>query len=409
VNAWSKRNKLSHDEKGLRDHGVPVHGRPSISSRSSPDTGQSRSPTVAVGPHFGARSKTLATLLYVVGALATMLFVHGRWFQLPEANVGALDRTVLAGGFLVFSLWLFPWHRFGRSVLLIPVSACLALTALAVYFSGGWRSPLAMFYLLVVVFCAGYFSAGVAALCVAVALLVSLSPQLYDPDSARLIEHVMVQAPIYVGLALACRYTLWERTNVQSEHDSEEIRDLKERLWREASVDPLTGLYNRSRFEARFSEEFERSRRKDEQFVVLFLDIDDFKEVNDNHGHRKGDEALRLVAGILQSCSRRIDVVARHGGDEFMVILSGASLPEAHRFFERMRQQVAERSGRTLGLDLRLSAGAVKCPGHATDPAALLDAADEAMYKAKRRGKNRLFAALTLAPADNRWAPATEE
>jgi diguanylate cyclase (GGDEF)-like protein len=133
------------------------------------------------------------------------------------------------------------------------------------------------------------------------------------------------------------------------------------------------------------------------------------KEVNDNHGHRTGDEALRLVAGILQSCSRRIDVVARHGGDEFMVILSGASLPEAHRFFERIRQQVAERSGRTLGLDLRLSAGAVRCPDLATDPTSLLDAADEAMYKAKRRGKNRLFASLSLAPADHRPASATEE
>ena len=139
---------------------------------------------------------------------------------------------------------------------------------------------------------------------------------------------------------------------------------------------------------------------------MLFLDIDDFKEVNDNHGHRTGDEALRLVAGILQSCSRRIDVVARHGGDEFMVILSGASLPEAYRFFERMRRQVVERSSRTLGLDLRLSAGAVQCPDRATDPEALLDAADEAMYKAKRRGKNRLFAALSLAPADH---PSTEE
>jgi diguanylate cyclase (GGDEF)-like protein len=294
-------------------------------------------------------------------------------------------------------------------VLLIPASASLALTALAVYFSGGWRSPLAMFYLLMVVFCAGYFSAGVGALCVAVTLLVSLSPQLYDPDSARLIEHVIVQAPVYVGLALACRHTLWERTNLQLEHESEEVRALKERLWREASVDPLTGLYNRSRFEARFSEEFERARRTGQQFVVLFLDVDDFKEVNDNHGHRTGDEALRLVAGILQSCSRRVDVVARHGGDEFMVILSGGSLPEAHRFFERIRQQVAERSGHTLGLDLRLSAGAVRCPDHATDPGALLDAADEAMYKAKRRGKNRLFAALSLAPADHRQTPATEE
>ena len=409
MSAWLNRNKLSHEDKGLGDHGAPVRGRSSTSSRSSPDTSPSRSLTMTVGPFISTRSKTLATLLYVVGALATMLYVHGRWFQLPEANVEALDRTVLAGGILVLSLWLFPWHRFERSVLLIPVSACLGLTALAVYFSGGWRSSLAMFYLLVVVFCAGYFSAGVAALCVAVTLLVSLSPQLYDPDSARLIEHVIVHAPIYVGLALACRYTLWERTNVQLEHDSEEVRDLKERLWRDASVDPLTGLYNRSRFEARFSEEIERARRTGQQFVMIFLDVDDFKEVNDNHGHRTGDEALRLVAGILQSCSRRIDVVARHGGDEFMVILSGASLPEAHRFFERIRQQVAERSGRTLGLDLRLSAGAVRCPDLATDPTSLLDAADEAMYKAKRRGKNRLFASLPLAPADHRSASATEE
>jgi len=102
-------------------------------------------------------------------------------------------------------------------------------------------------------------------------------------------------------------------------------------------------------------------------------------------------------------------VVARHGGDEFMVILSGASVPEAHRFFDRMRNQVAERSGRTLGLDLRLSAGAVQCPDSSTDPAALLDAADEAMYKAKRRGKNRLFAALSLAPAEHRQTIPAEE
>jgi predicted signal transduction protein with EAL and GGDEF domain len=116
-----------------------------------------------------------------------------------------------------------------------------------------------------------------------------------------------------------------------------------------------------------------------------------------------------LVAQVLQSCSRRIDVVARHGGDEFMVILPGSSLSEAHRFFERMRRQVTERSGRTLGLDLRLSAGAVQCPGYSTDPATLLDAADEAMYRAKRRGKNRMFATLSLAPAEHRRAFRPEE
>jgi diguanylate cyclase (GGDEF)-like protein len=403
MNAWLKRKRLSRDENEHDDHNVPVRAHPSTSSRSSPDSGPSHDITTAVAPLFSTRLKTLATLLYVVGALATILFVHGGWFQLSEVDARALDRTVFAGGVLVVSLWLFPWHRFGRNVLLVPVSACLALTTVAVYFSGGWRSPLSVLYLLVVVFCAGYFSAGVAALCVAVTLLASLGPELYDPDSARLVKHVIVQAPTYIGLMLACRYTLWERTSLQFEHDSEKIEDLKKRLWHEASLDPLTGLYNRSRFETQFNEEFERARRTGEHFTVLFLDVDDFKDVNDNHGHRMGDDALKLIAEVLQSCSRRMDVVARHGGDEFMVILSGASLPEAHRFFERMREKVAERSNRTLGLELRLSAGAVQCPDRSTDPAALLDAADEAMYKAKRRGKNRLFA------AEHRRTPGTEE
>ena len=142
---------------------------------------------------------------------------------------------------------------------------------------------------------------------------------------------------------------------------------------------------------------------------MLFVDVDDFKRVNDNHGHRTGDEALKLIAGILRSCSRRMDVVAHHGGDEFMVMLPGASLPEAHRFFDRMRGQVVERSRSALGLDLRISAGAVQGPGPVEDPAVLLDAADEAMYRAKRHGKNRMFAALSLASVERRRRERSQE
>jgi diguanylate cyclase (GGDEF)-like protein len=395
MNAWPKRDEFPHEENGLHDHQVPLGASPLTSSRSSPDPSRN----LPVDPLFSSRSKTLAALLYMVGALATVSIVHGGW--LPAMDVRALDRTVLAGGIVMLSLWLFPWHRFGRNVLLLPISACLVLTTIAVYFSGGWHSPLSVLYLLVVVFCAGYFSAGVAALCLAVTLLASSSPQLYTPDTAQLFQHLVVQGPTYVGLLFACRYTL------RYEHDSEKIKDLEDRLWHETSFDPLTGLFNRSYFEARFNEEFERAKRKGEQLVVLFLDIDDFKDVNDNHGHRMGDNALKLVAETLQSCSRPIDVVARHGGDEFMVMLSGASLPEAHQFFERMREQVAERSGRKLGLDLRLSAGVVPSLHHSTDPAALLDAVDEAMYKAKRRGKDRLFAALS--PTERHRATRAKE
>ena len=410
MNAWLKRNERSHDENIPDDHTEAGRAyEPSYPSPESPlNSGPSRSRSPAV-VRLDTRLKTVTTLLYAVGALVVLLAVHGGWFRLPDANAEALDRVVITGGVLVWLVWLFPWHRFGRNMSLIPLSAGLALVTLVAYFSGGWHSPFSVFYLFLVVFCAGYFSTGVAALSVAVTLLASLSPQLYDPDTAQLFEHLIVQVPTYFGLALACRYAVRERTHLQFEHDSEQIRDLEERLWHEASLDPLTGLYNRGRFETRFIEEFERTKRTDEQFMLLFVDIDDFKDVNDNHGHRMGDEALKLVAQVLQSCSRRIDVVARHGGDEFMVILPGASLPEAHRFFERMRRQVAERSGRTLDLELRLSAGAVQCPGYSTDPTVLLDAVDDAMYRAKRRGKNRMFAALSLAPAEHRRSSPPEE
>src|ERR671920_149640 len=145
--------------------------------------------------------------------------------ELPAEDTLALDRVVVAGGVLVWSAWYFPWHRFARNVLLIPVSAAIVLITLAVYFSGGWQSPLSVFYLFVVVFCASYFSTGVATLCVTVTLLASLTPQLYAPDASRLIGYLAIQTPTYAGLVFACRYALYERTRTQREQDSARIRD----------------------------------------------------------------------------------------------------------------------------------------------------------------------------------------
>ncbi len=201
MNAWQKRNEPSHD-----DNGASWYAYSSNLSKSVPDFGSSRNPSAALSSRLGIRLKTLGGLLYVVGAIAMLLLIHGGWFELPDKDTLALDRVVIAGGVLVWSVWFFPWHRFVRNVLLIPVSAALALITLAVYFSGGWQSPLSVFYLFVVVFCASYFSTGVATLCVAVTLLASLAPQLYAPDVSSLVEYLVIQTPTYAGLVLACRY-----------------------------------------------------------------------------------------------------------------------------------------------------------------------------------------------------------
>lgn len=405
MNAWPRR-----DGTPTEDNGAGRHAYPETFPGNPPTSGSYRDLSSAVASRLAVRLKTVSILLYVVAAVAMLLFIHGGWFEFTREEAGGLDRVLLAGGVLVGSVWAFPWIRFERKALLVPVSAALSLVALSVYFSGGWQSPLSVFYLFVVAFCAIYFSPGIAALCLAATLILGLSPQLYAPDQVGLLKYLAVQAPVYVGLVMACRYALWERTSLQQELDSKRIRDLEERLRRESSLDLLTGLYNRGHFEVRFREEFERTIHTGEQFMVLFVDIDDFKRVNDDYGHRTGDESLKLVADVLRACSRRrIDTVARLGGDEFLVMLPGASLPEAQQFFGRMKDQVATASRRTLGLKLRLSAGAVQAPGQATDPEVLLEAADQAMYRAKRLGKDRMFAALSLASTERRRSSHEEE
>jgi diguanylate cyclase len=207
---------------------------------------------------------------------------------------------------------------------------------------------------------------------------------------------VVVQVPTYLALAFVSWYMAREvgrREHLRGEYERrlQEMRDLKDRFQREASTDRLTNLPDRAHFQARLRDEIERARRRNEQSTVNFLDVDDFKRINDEHGHRIGDECLKLVADALRSSVRETDAVARQGGDEFSVLLAGTPLPEAELFFGRFREEVAEYSKRELGFRLSLSAGAASFPSDAGDPDGLLEAADTAMYRAKRRGKDQLY------------------
>ncbi len=171
---------------------------------------------------------------------------------------------------------------------------------------------------------------------------------------------------------------------------------LHETVQRQAVTDELTGLHNRGRFEELLDAEVERTRRFPDQSVgLVLLDIDNFKNVNDTHGHQTGDEVLREVARVLQETSREIDAPSRYGGEELAVVLPGTDLDGAYDMAERVRAGIERlavpRPGDHDGEGLQVTAsfGAAAGSGPLTTGEALIAAADAALYAAKRGGKNK--------------------
>jgi diguanylate cyclase (GGDEF)-like protein len=161
-------------------------------------------------------------------------------------------------------------------------------------------------------------------------------------------------------------------------------------------TDRLTGLMERHHFLERLAEEAERARRDGSFIVVGMLDLDSFKEINDNHTHLAGDVMLRRIADTVREQIRRFDLAGRFGGDEFCFGLVVRSPEEAVQMFERVREAVDRQQVSYRGADLRVTAsiGAVACrPGGEEKPNELLEQADRALYRAKRAGGNRVLVA----------------
>ena len=166
----------------------------------------------------------------------------------------------------------------------------------------------------------------------------------------------------------------------------------------EAITDGLTGLYNHRYLQVRLDEEIARARQEQEPLSLLFVDLDGFKQFNDARGHKAGDEVLCSVARVIERFTRRVDLVARYGGDEFVVVQLGTGAAVAVETAERIRQEV----GRETAGDgaISVSIGVATFPADAGSKAELLDKADWAMYVAKRAGRDRViaFKGATTAP-----------
>jgi two-component system cell cycle response regulator len=161
---------------------------------------------------------------------------------------------------------------------------------------------------------------------------------------------------------------------------------------RQALVDGLTGLPNRRLCEAALEKEIARAKRFEEPLALIIADLDDFKSVNDRHGHPTGDEVLREFATTLGESVREIDLAARWGGEEFVVVLPGTDLAGGVKLAERVREGLERRSFVAPNgeqLSVTASFGVAAFDGEAR-AAGLLAEADTALYRAKREGKDRV-------------------
>ena len=163
----------------------------------------------------------------------------------------------------------------------------------------------------------------------------------------------------------------------------------------EAFTDHLTGLANRRRFERQLEGEVSRTSRYGHAFCLLLLDIDNFKQVNDNHGHEAGDEALKSLAKVLQEGTRGIDLTARIGGEEFAILLTETSMRCAIDVAERLRMAIKGAQIPVVG-QIAASFGVAECPSSAQTARELQAAADAALYEAKRQGRDRVAVAPTV-------------
>ncbi len=212
-----------------------------------------------------------------------------------------------------------------------------------------------------------------------------------DANERRsVVERIIAYVPDWVWIALAAMFLFCLAVVGYSWRE----RRRRHAAERNATVDPLTGAANRKVFDARFEEELSRARRHERPLGVMMLDLDRFKQVNDEHGHAAGDDVLIELASQLGSHLRSSDLVARVGGDEFAVILPETGM----RGLVGLRETLEARLPETIGHDVGVSVGIAELRTSDTKPSDVLSRADRSMYRRKRRHHDK--SEPDLAPAE---------
>ena len=191
--------------------------------------------------------------------------------------------------------------------------------------------------------------------------------------------------------------------------DITERKKLEEKLSSLALTDGLTGLANRRAFDQELDREWKRTLREGSQISLLLLDIDYFKSFNDKYGHQVGDDCLRAIAIAVSKAVRATDIAARYGGEEIAVILPSTDAPGAVEVAEKVRAAIEglkftpgqPEGGASVTASVGVATALARFGGTMRMPESLLLAADTALYKAKREGRNRVESTLLVASQDS--------
>lgn len=251
----------------------------------------------------------------------------------------------------------------------------------------GPRIGMSLFYLMPIVAC-GWWVGRTAAMITAVAAALTwlgadvATQSLEETTSAW---NALTRMAIYVFVGVSVAVSRRDRRRLA------ELLALSESL---ARNDPLTGLANRRAFDERLRMELPRAARSGDPLCVAYLDLDDFKAVNDRYGHARGDVLLQDIAAELRACVRASDLPARLGGDELAILLVDVSADDARRTCERILERVRALGRELPGTNLGVSAGIAWFASPPSSSDEVLRRADEAMYEAKRGGKNRVVVAV---------------
>jgi diguanylate cyclase (GGDEF)-like protein len=346
----------------------------------------------------GAYDRVVRIVSWVfILATSTIVAVTGLW---SDSHPAIFALLAAAGVFVLVVHDLLPAGALGTAKFVLEGSVAITFATLLVVLTGRDESPFFFTFPLIVGGAALVVSPRVTlalASAACLAYIVAIAP----PGSAVIPPQTVAIVGINITALVLLAYVAMVIAREQRR-----ARDAAIRL---STIDPLTGLFNRTFFFAAVEREIARSARSGRGFCLLMMDLDELKQINDRLGHFFGDRVLRGVGEVIRASGRKIDTSARYGGDEFVVLLPETDPTGAYVLAEKIRLGVADLKVEASGnvLQPSVSIGVVSYPEDGATSDELMITADSSMYRSKRAGKNRVTGVPVpvMVPADEPGGP----